>query len=181
MRCSLAPTGTGVAESICLLLSLDQSLKRMDLEYLDIFYYHRMDLKTSPEETMGALASAVQSEKVLYVGCPIMTVSISKQAAAILNELKVPFVINQNCYSIFERMIKNNGLKKTAAKLGKGIITFSPLAQMVLAWVLHDGIVASVLVGVSRLEQILDNIEAADNMNFTADVLVLIEKISAEK
>lgn len=80
----------------------------MDLEYLDIFYNHRMDLKTSPEETMGTLASAVQSEKVLYVGCPIMTVSISKQAAEILNELKVPFVINQNCYSIFERMIENN-------------------------------------------------------------------------
>ena len=151
-----------------------------------------------------------------------------------LKELKVPFAINQNRYSIFDRTIESSGLKETAAKLGKGIIAFSPLAQglltdrylkgipadsrimtdgrflketalterrmnqiralndlaaqrgqtlaqMALAWVLHDGAVASVLTGASRPEQILYNIKAAENTNFTADELALIEKITAER
>ena len=115
-----------------LLSSLDQSLKRMGLEYVDIFYHHRMDPSTPLEETMGALATAVQSGKALYVGLSNYNGERLAQAAAILNELKVPFVINQNRYSIFDRTIENNGLKETAAKLGKGIIAFSPLAQGML-------------------------------------------------
>lgn len=115
-----------------LLSSLDQSLKRLGLEYVDIFYHHRPDPNTPPEETMGALATAVQSGKALYVGLSNYDGESLMRAAEILSELKVPFVINQNRYSIFDRSIENNGLKDTAAKLGKGIIAFSPLAQGLL-------------------------------------------------
>ena len=115
-----------------LLSSLDQSLKRMGLDYVDIFYHHRMDPNTPLEETMGALATAVQSGKALYVGLSNYDGEHLEQATAILKELKVPFVINQNRYSIFDRTIENNGLKGTATKLGKGIIAFSPLAQGLL-------------------------------------------------
>ena len=115
-----------------LLASLDQSLKRLELDYVDIFYHHRMDPETPLEETMGALATAVQSGKALYVGLSNYDGEHLEQASAILKELKVPFVINQNCYSIFDRTIERNGLKETAAKLGKGIIAFCPLAQGML-------------------------------------------------
>ena len=217
-----------------LLSSLDHSLKRMGLDYVDIFYHHRMDPSTPLEETMGALASAVRSGKALYVGLSNYDGDHLMQAAAILEEWKVPFVINQNCYSIFDRTIEHNGLKETAARLGKGIIAFSPLAQglltdrylkgipadsrimtdgrflkenalteqrmkqiralndlaaqrgqtlaqMALAWVLRDGVVASVLAGASRPEQILDNIKAAEHTSFSAEELALIETITAEK
>lgn len=116
-----------------LLASLDQSLKRLGLEYVDIFYHHRMDPNTPLEETMGALATAVQSGKALYVGLSNYDGPHLEQACAILEELKVPFVINQNRYSIFDRTIERNGLKDTAARLGKGIIAFSPLAQGMLS------------------------------------------------
>ena len=115
-----------------LLSSLDQSLMRLGLEYVDIFYHHRPDPNTPLEETMGALASAVQSGKALYVGLSNYNGEQLKKATAILNEFKVPFVINQNRYSIFDRTIENNGLKSTAVELGKGIIAFSPLAQGML-------------------------------------------------
>ena len=214
-----------------LLASLDQSLKRMGIDYVDIFYHHRMDPDTPLEETMGALASAVTSGKALYVGLSNYDGEHLAKAAAILSELKVPFVINQNRYSIFDRTIEENGLKETADRLGKGIIAFSPLAQglltnrylngipsdsriktdgrflkenaltdkrleqiralndlavkrgqtlaqMALSWVLRDGIVASVLAGASRPEQILDNIKAAQNTGFTVEELELIDQIS---
>ena len=217
-----------------LLSSLDQSLKRLGLDYVDIFYHHRMDPNTPLEETMGALVTAVQSGKALYVGLSNYNGEKLEQAAAILNEMRVPFVINQNRYSIFDRTIENNGLKETSARLGKGIIAFSPLAQglltdrylkgipadsrirtdtrflkeailtpekleqirqlndlaaqrgqtlaqMALSWVLHDGIVTSVLAGASRPEQILDNIKAAENTVFTEDELRLIDQISLGK
>ena len=112
-----------------LLASLDQSLKRMGLEYVDIFYHHRMDPDTPLEETMGALASAVQSGKALYVGLSNYDGKTLSEAAAILKDLHCPFVINQNRYSIFDRTVEKNGLKKTTGILKKGLITFSPLAQ----------------------------------------------------
>lgn len=115
-----------------LLASLDQSLKRMGLEYVDIFYHHRMDPDTPLEETMGALAQAVHSGKALYVGLSNYNGEVLEQATAILKELKCPFIINQNRYSIFDRTIEEDGLKDTARKLQKGIIAFSPLAQGLL-------------------------------------------------
>ena len=105
-----------------LLASLDQSLKRMGLDYVDIFYHHRMD-------TMGALATAVCLGKALYVGLSNYDGETLEQAAAILKDLKCPFVINQNCYSIFDRTVEKNGLKDMTGNLKKGLITFSPLAQ----------------------------------------------------
>jgi len=115
-----------------LLASLDQSLKRMGLEYVDIFYHHRMDPNTPLEETMGALASIVSSGKALYVGLSNYDGEHLAQATAILKELHCPFIINQNRYSIFDRTIEKNGLKDTAATLEKGIIAFTPLAQGML-------------------------------------------------
>lgn len=115
-----------------LLASLDQSLQRMGLDYVDIFYHHCLDPETPLEETMGALATAVQSGKALYVGVSNYDGENLKKACKILTELKCPFVINQNRYSIFDRTIENNGLKQTVLELKKGIIAFSPLAQGLL-------------------------------------------------
>ena len=115
-----------------LLASLDQSLKRLNLDYVDIFYHHRMDPATPLEETMGALAQAVRSGKALYVGLSNYDGETLSRAEAILREERVPFIINQNKYSIFDRTIENNGLKETSHQLGKGIIAFCPLAQGLL-------------------------------------------------
>lgn len=214
-----------------LLASLDQSLTRMGLPYVDIFYHHRMDPETPLEETMGALASAVQSGKALYVGLSNYDGPTLEKAEEILRDLKCPFVINQNRYSIFDRTIEKNGLKDTAKKLEKGIIAFSPLAQglltdrylkgipedsrimtdgrflkksalteeklvkirelnglaagrgqtlaeMALSWILKDGIVTSVLVGASKPEQVLDNIKAIQNTEFTEEELRKIDELS---
>ena len=214
-----------------LLASLDQSLRRMGLDYVDIFYHHRMDPNTPLEETMGALAQAVRSGKALYVGLSNYDGPTLEKATAILDEMHVPFIINQNRYNIFDRTVERNGLKETAHRLGKGLITFSPLAQglltnrylngvpadsriahdgrflqqsaltperlqqirdlndlaaergqtlaeMSLAWLLHDGMVASVLVGASRPQQLIDNIGALRNTSFSDDELRRIDKIS---
>ena len=214
-----------------LLSSLDNSLKRMGLEYVDIFYHHRMDPETPLEETMGALAQAVSSGKALYAGLSNYNGETLERATAILDDLKCPFIINQNRYSIFDRTIENNGLKETSERLGKGIIAFSPLAQglltnryldgipedsrvktdgrflkesiltdtklkqitrlnelaaqrgqtlaeMSLAWVLKDRVITSVLIGASKSSQILDNIKALENTNFTREELDLIDEIS---
>ncbi|WP_099204820.1 aldo/keto reductase [Scatolibacter rhodanostii] len=116
-----------------LLSSLDQSLKRLQLDYVDIFYHHRMDPETPLEETMGALNQAVKSGKALYAGISNYDGATLKKAIALLEELHCPFIINQNRYSIFDRTIEENGLKATAKKSGKGIIAFSPLEQGMLS------------------------------------------------
>lgn len=115
-----------------LIASLDQSLKRLGLDYVDIFYHHRMDPETPLEETMLALDQIVRSGKALYVGISNYDGATLARATAILQELRTPFIINQNRYSIFDRTIEKNGLKNTARTLGKGIIAFSPLAQGLL-------------------------------------------------
>lgn len=115
-----------------ILASLDQSLQRMGLPYVDIFYHHRMDSNTPLEETMSALAQAVTEGKGLYVCLSNYDGRALKKACKILNELRCPFIINQNRYSIFDRTIEQNGLKESAARLQKGIIAFSPLAQGML-------------------------------------------------
>lgn len=123
-----------------LLASLNQSLERMGLDYVDIFYHHRMDPATPLEETMGALDQAVKSGKALYAGLSNYDGATLEKAAAILKDLHCPFVINQNRYSIFDRTVENNGLKSAAKKLGKGLITFSPLAQGLLTGRYLNGI-----------------------------------------
>lgn len=211
-----------------LIASLDQSLKRMGLEYVDIFYHHRMDKDTPLEETMGALNQIVQSGKALYVGLSNYDGETLAKASEILIQMHCPFIINQNRYSIFDRTIENNGLKEMAHKLNKGIIAFSPLAQglltdrylkgipedsriktdgrflkaeiltekkltqianlneiakqrgqslaqMALAWILKDNIVTSVLIGASKPEQILMNLEAMNNIAFSSEELKLID------
>ncbi|MCR5557062.1 MAG: L-glyceraldehyde 3-phosphate reductase [Butyrivibrio sp.] len=214
-----------------LIASLDQSLRRMGLEYVDIFYHHRPDPETPLEETMEALAQIVRSGKALYVGISNYDGPSMEKASRILGELHVPFIINQNRYSIFDRGIEKNGLKEKAKELGKGIICFSPLAQglltdryingipedsrirksgvflnekaltdeklsqikglneiacrrgqtlaeMALSWILKDGYVTSVLIGASKPSQILDNIKAIENTEFSADELKEIDSLS---
>lgn len=213
-----------------LLASLDQSLERLGLDYVDIFYHHRPDPETPLEETMGALAQAVTSGKALYVGLSNYDGPRLEQATAILNELHVPFVINQNKYNILDRTVEHNGLKETAKRLGKGLITFCPLdqglltdrylngipadsrvahdprflhesdvervhgkivalneiakqrgqslAEMSLAWLLHDDAVTSVLAGASKPQQIIDNIGALKNLDFSDEELQAIDQIA---
>ena len=125
------PYGDGGSRKY-LISSLDQSLCRMGLDYVDIFYHHRMDPDTPLEETMEALAQIARSGKALYIGLSNYDGPTLDRAEKILSELHVPFIINQNSYSILNRTIKNNGLKSESAKLGKGVICFSPLAQGLL-------------------------------------------------
>jgi len=115
-----------------LLASLDQSLSRMGLDYVDIFYHHRMDPETPLEETMGALAQAVSSGKALYVGLSNYDGATMEKAAKILNELRTPFIINQNSYSIFNRTVEKNELLTSAKNNGIGVIAFCPLDKGVL-------------------------------------------------
>ena len=213
-----------------LISSLDQSLKRMGLSYVDIFYHHRMDPNTPLEETMSALDSIVRSGKALYVGLSNYDGETMKKAAKILNELHTPFIINQNRYSILDRTIENNGLKASAQEEKKGIIAFSPLAQglltgkylngipedsriakdgrylhadditveklskiralneiaqkrgqslteLALSWVVKDDAVTSVLIGVSRPQQILDNLKILERPEFSSEDLAAIDNL----
>lgn len=112
-----------------LLAGLDKSLQRMGLDYVDIFYHHRMDPATPLEETMEALAQAVRSGKALYVGLSNYDGPTLEKATAILDDLHCPFVLCQNRYSLFDRKIQENGLKESVGKVERGLITFSPLAQ----------------------------------------------------
>ncbi len=115
-----------------LMASIDQSLKRMGLDYVDIFYHHRMDKETPLEETMGALDSIVKSGKALYAGISNYDGETMKKAADILTDMKCPFIINQNVYSIFNRGVEKNGILDACKERGKGMIIFSPLAQGLL-------------------------------------------------
>lgn len=214
-----------------LISSLDQSLKRMGLDYVDIFYHHRPDPDTPLEETMLALADIVRSGKALYVGLSNYDGERLEQASKMLDELHVPFIINQNRYNILDRTIEQNGLKETAKRLGKGIICFTPLAQglltdryfngipadsrvktdgrflkeeqisdekidklkkmneiaakrgqtlaeMALAWCLKDDSITSVIIGASKTSQILDNIKAIENTEFSVDELKAIDELT---
>lgn len=125
-----------------LLSSLDASLRRLGLDYVDIFYHHRPDPDTPLEETMGALDQAVKSGKALYAGLSNYDGETMARAAAILRELRCPFVINQNRYSILDRKVEHNGLLDAARTEKKGVIVFSPLAQGLLTDRYLDGIPA---------------------------------------
>ena len=120
--------------------SINQSLKRLNIDYVDIFYHHRMDKDTPLYETMWALNDIVKSGKALYVGLSNYDGETMLRATEILNDLKCPFVINQNRYSILDRTIENNGLLNAVNQAKKGLIIFSPLAQGLLTNRYFNGI-----------------------------------------
>jgi L-glyceraldehyde 3-phosphate reductase len=214
-----------------LVASLDQSLKRMGLDYVDIFYHHRPDPGTPLEETMGTLDLMVRQGKALYVGISSYQPEEAARAIRILNSLGTPCLIHQPKYSMFDRWVEN-GLLDVLEKNGVGCIPFSPLAQglltnkylrgipagsraashrgngaidedqvtddkiekvrqlnllaehrgqnlaqMALAWILKDPRISSVLIGVSKPEQVLDSIACLKNYSFTSEELNRINEI----
>lgn len=214
-----------------LVASLDQSLKRMRLDYVDIFYHHRPDPETPLEETMSALDLIVRQGKALYVGISSYQPAEAKKAIKILNQLGTPCLIHQPKYSMFERGIED-GLLDVLEDQGVGCIPFSPLAQglltnkylngipensraarhlgngameeeqitedkiskirqlndlakergqslaqMALAWVVKDPRITSVLIGVSRADQVTDSIRCLENYSFTREELERINNI----
>src|SRR5580698_9504182 len=214
-----------------LVSSLDQSLRRMGLEYVDIFYHHRPDPETPLEETMGALDLIVRQGKALYVGISSYSASETKAAIAVLKQLGTPCLIHQPRYSMFDRWVEG-GLLDVLGDKGVGCIPFSPLAQglltnkylqgipvgsraashrgngaieedaitdekiakviklnelalkrgqnlaqMALSWILKDDRITSVLIGVSKPEQVTDSIKCLENISFSADELNAINGI----
>jgi L-glyceraldehyde 3-phosphate reductase len=211
--------------------SLDQSLKRMGIQYVDIFYSHRPDPETPVEETMMALDHVVRQGKALYVGLSNYNAEQTEKAVSILKSLGTPCLIHQPKYSMFERT-PEHGLLDVLEKNGVGCIPFSPLAQgmltnrylsgipadsragkqhgflksheitedrlhkirklnelsvargqslsqMAIAWLMRKTAVTSVLIGVSSVAQLDDNISTLDNLSFTEDELAQIEQILA--
>ena len=212
-----------------LIASCNDSLKRMGLDYVDIFYHHRPDPDTPMEETMGALDHIVRQGKALYVGISQYNAEDTAKASKILNDLGTPCLIHQPRYNMFDRWVEN-GLLNVLSQEGIGSIAFSPLAQGVLtnkylkgipkdsranseisylesdqittevlnkvrklnemaqsrgqslaqmsiAWILRNPEITTVLVGVSRAEQIMDNVRSLDNLSFTSNELEQIETI----
>jgi L-glyceraldehyde 3-phosphate reductase len=214
-----------------LVASLDQSLKRMGLDYVDIFYHHRPDPKTPLEETMGALDLIVRQGKALYVGISSYSAAETEAAVTVLNRLGTPCLIHQPKYSMFERWVEG-GLLDVLGDKGIGCIPFSPLAQglltnkylqgipegsraashrgngaieedaitaekiakvkklnelalkrgqnlaqMALSWILKDDRITSVLIGVSKPEQVTDSLKCLENISFSADELSAIDNI----
>ncbi|MFH9174828.1 L-glyceraldehyde 3-phosphate reductase [Streptomyces albogriseolus] len=134
------PYGQGGGSRKYLLASLDQSLKRMGLEYVDIFYSHRLDATTPLEETMGALDTAVRQGKALYVGISSYDAGRSRQAAEILRDLGTPLLIHQPSYNMLNRWIETDGLLDVADEEGFGVIGFTALAQGLLTGRYLDGV-----------------------------------------
>ncbi len=134
------PYGDGGSRKY-LISSIDQSLKRLQLDYVDIFYHHRMTPDTPLEETCLALSQIVHSGKALYIGISNYDGQTMEKASKIFKELKVPFVINQNPYNILNRGVEDNGLLYAAKTAGKGVICFSPLAQGLLTDRYINGVV----------------------------------------
>ena len=212
-----------------LIASLDQSLKRMGLEYVDIFYHHRPDPETPLEETMGALDQIVRQGKALYVGISQYSATDTSRAAKILKEMRTPFLIHQPRYNMLDRWVEND-LLDTLKTEGLGSIVFSPLeqgiltskylkgipsnsraaieggyldknkitpallskieklnqiaerrnqtlAQMAIAWLLKDERITSVLVGVSKVSQLEDNLQTLQNLKFSQEELRQIEEV----
>lgn len=223
------PYGDGGSRKY-MMASIEQSLKRMKLDYVDIFYSHRYDSKTPLEETMGALSDMVKQGKALYVGISKYPESKAREAYRILRENGTPCLIYQGKYNIFSREIEHEVLP-LASENGVGFIGFSPLAQgllsnkylqgipensraahsygflkssqitpeliekisklneianqrgqtlaqMALAWCLHPKEVNSVIVGTSSTQQLMDNIHALDNLQFSPDELWRIGELA---
>jgi L-glyceraldehyde 3-phosphate reductase len=194
------PYGVGGSRKY-LLASLDESLGRMGLDYVDIFYSHRPTTDVPLEETMGALAHAVRQGKALYVGISSYSPERTREAAKILQSEGVPLLIHQPSYSMLNRWIEQ-GLLSTLEELGVGCIAFSPLAQglltkkylkrvralneiaaergqtlaqMAIAWVLRDARVTSALIGARNVEQLDDSLDALHKLDFSAAELTAID------
>ncbi|MBQ8966711.1 aldo/keto reductase [Ruminococcus sp.] len=209
--------------------SLDQSLKRMGLEYVDIFYHHVFDPNTPLEETALALDNAVKQGKTLYVGISNYNKAQTAEIQAIFRELKTPFIVNQPSFSMLNRWVEEDGLDGYCVENGVGLAVFSPLyqgfltdrylkgvpedsrvgrgntwigsqltpemvaklnklndiasargqklSQMAVAWLLHNKAVATVLCGASRPSQIIDNVKAVENLEFSEEELAQIEEV----
>lgn len=221
------PYGQGGSSRKYLLASLDQSLARLGLDYVDVFYSHRYDPDTPLEETADALASAVRQGKALYVGISGYSAQHADGIATLLEARQVPLVLQQPLYNLLDRSIETNGVLQGAHARGSGVIGFSPLAQgllsgkyeqaipedsrigkgsrylpehalnerlherirafravaaqrgqtlsqLALAWTLRNPQVTSVLVGVSRPEQLLENLGVLDGLAFTEEELGLL-------
>ncbi len=212
-----------------LMASLDQSLKRMKLDYVDIFYHHVFDPNTPLEETALALDQAVKQGKALYVGISNYNQQQTAEIMEIFKELHTPFIVNQPSYAMLNRWIERDGLDKFVAEKGIGLAVFSPLyqgfltskylkgvpqdsrvgkgetwignelddkmvaklnklndiatkrgqtlSQLALSWVLHNEAVATVLIGASRPEQIVENAACIENLEFTPEELAEIEAV----
>lgn len=223
------PYGTKNGSRKYLTASLDQSLKRMKLDYVDIFYHHIFDPNTPLEETALALDNAVNQGKALYVGISNYNTQQTKEITAIFKELHTPFIVNQPSYSMLNRWIERDGLDKYAQESGIGLAVFSPLyqgfltgrylkgipadsrvgkgatwignelddkmvdrlnrlnsiaskrgqtlSQMALSWVLHNKAVATVLIGASRPEQIKENADCIEHLDFTDAEIKEIEEL----
>ena len=222
------PYGNGGSRKY-LMASLDQSLKRMGLDYVDIFYHHKPDSDTPLEETMQTLADIVRQGKALYVGISNYKKEEAEKAVKMLKEMKVPCLINQIRYNMFERWCEE-GLLDVLDREGTGCICYSPLAQgalsnkylkeipkdsramregttiadrylsekqieivrelnkiaeerrqslaqMALSWILRRKEITSVLIGASKVEQIVDNVNALKKLDFTQEELKRIEEI----
>ena len=176
-----------------LMASLDQSLKRMNLDYVDIFYHHRPDPETPLEETMGALSDIVRQGKALYVGISNYQAEEAKKAIEILRNNGTPCLIHQPRYNMFERWVEN-GLLDVLQEEGVGYLSEEhleqirklneiaknrgqTLAQMALWWILRRPEVTTVLVGASSSKQLLANLGALKGTPFTEEELGQIEKI----
>ncbi|CAB3778775.1 L-glyceraldehyde 3-phosphate reductase [Pararobbsia alpina] len=227
------PYGQGGGSRKYVLASLDQSLQRMGLDYVDIFYSHRFDPDTPLEETAGALATAVQQGKALYVGISSYSATKTREMVALLNDLKVPLLIHQPSYNMLNRWIEEE-LLDALGETGTGCIAFTPLAQgvltnkylngipadarvnkpggaslskdhlseqnldhvrklnaiaqrrgqslaqMALAWTLRDARVTSALIGASRPEQLVENVEALKNLSFSQQELDEIDQYARD-
>jgi L-glyceraldehyde 3-phosphate reductase len=215
-----------------LLSSLDQSLKRMKLDYVDIFYHHVFDPNTPLEETALALDAAVKQGKALYVGISNYNKEQTAKMVELFAELKTPFIVNQPSYAMLNRWVEADGLDSFVKEKGIGLAVFSPLyqglltnkylngvpadsrigkgetwigsqlneamvaklnklnavaerrgqklSQMALSWVLHNPAVATVLIGASRPEQIVENVACIEHLEFSAEEIAEIETILAE-
>lgn len=213
--------------------SLDQSLKRLDLDYVDIFYHHINDPDTPVEETALALDNAVRQGKTLYVGISNYNSTQTREITAIFKELRTPFIVSQPSYSMLNRRVEADGLDKLALESGFGLAVFSPLyqglltdrylngipadsrigkgntwignelneqmleklnklnqiaqnrgqklSQLALSWVLNNKAVATVLIGASRPEQIVENVQAINAPPFSEDEINAIEKVLENK
>lgn len=153
-----------------LISSLDQSLKRMKLDYVDVFYHHRMDPETPLEESMMALDTAVKSGKALYAGISNYDKPAMEKAMKILTDLNCPFILNQRRYSLFDRTIEEDGVKAYAGSHGCGIIAFSPLAQGMLT--------TKYLHGIPEDSRIKKDGRFLKESQITPDVLERINKLN---